>query len=172
MSAPAGAAGCGAVFRPVAPGDVEAFASRMRAADRRELVRWTGNDPGYELRRAVDLADVVWVGCLPDGTALSMFGGCATNLVDGTGCIWELSTEDVDRHKVLFARASRVGMDMVMRALPHVREFANYVDTDYAQAVRWIEWLGGTLSFRDCFRGRMGGLFKCFYIENPHYSEE
>lgn len=162
----------GVEFRPVRPGDVEAFAARMRAADRRELVRWTGNDPGYELRRAVDLADVTWVGCLADGTMLSVFGGLATNIVDETGCIWELSTEDVERHMHLFARASRVGMDMVMRALPHVREFSNYVDTEYGRAVRWIEWLGGTLSLRDGFRGRMGGQFRCFYIENPHYGEE
>lgn len=171
MSATTATEACGAVFRPVGPGDVEAFAARMRASDRRELVRWTGNDPAYELARAVELADVVWVGCLPDGTMLSMFGGLSVNLVEETGCIWELSTEDVERHMVLFARASRVGMDMVMRALPHVREFRNYVDAEYARAVRWIEWLGGTVSRVVSFRGRMGGEFRQFYIENPHYGE-
>lgn len=159
-------------FRPVEDGDVEAFAARMREADRRELRRWTGNSPAYELGRAVELSEALWVGCLPDGTRLSMFGGKRTNLVDCTGCIWELSTEDVNAHRFTFARASRRGMDMVMRSLPSVEEFRNYVDAEYDAAVRWIEWLGGTVSVGGGFRGRCGGRFLEFYILNPHYKEE
>lgn len=158
-------------FREVRPGDAEAFAGEMREADRRELRRWGGNSPLYELRRAVELSDALWVGCLADGTMLSMFGGKEDNPVEGTGVVWELSAVGADRHRTLFARRSREGMLMVFRALPRVERFYNYVDCEYEAAVRWIEWLGGRVSDGGGFRGMCGGLFKRFEFANPFYRE-
>lgn len=159
-------------FRPLQPGDVEAVAADMREADRRELKRWSGNSPLYELQNAVDLSEVVWVGCYRDGTPMSVFGGKHANALDETGVIWELSTNAVNGHRLAFAKASRRGMDLVMAALPDVGEFYNFVDAEYESAVKWIEWLGGQLSMDGGFRGRCGGTFKMFIIGNPHYGTE
>lgn len=159
------------LFRPPAPGDAEAFAADMREADRRELRRWNGCSPEYELRRAFDLADAAWVGCLPDGTPVSAFGGRRVNLVDATGCIWELSAKPADAHRTLFARASLAGFDLTCRTLPDVREFLNFVDSEYAAAARWVRWLGGRMD-GEGFDGRCGGRFLRFRVANPHFREE
>ena len=159
-------------FRRLKSGDVEAFAANMRQEDRKELKRWSGNTPEYELQNAVDLSEVLWVGCLKDGTVLSMFGGKHANTLDETGVIWDLSTNGVNDHKLIFAKASKVGFDLVCKSLPDIGEFFNYVDTEYESAVKWIEWLGGTLSIDGAFRGRCGGLFRQFIIFNPYYKPE
>lgn len=159
-------------FRKVREGDIEYIASHMRAADRRELKLMTGNTPEYELRRSVELADVLFVGELGSGEIAGMFGGKRTNLLDETGCIWFLSTDAVDKHRLAFAKASKIGMDLVMHSLPDVAEFENWVDADYKSSVKWIEWLGGTISINGKFPGRLGGEFLNFYMINPYYKRE
>lgn len=159
-------------MRSIQEGDVELFSSRMREADRIELKRWGGNTPLYELGNAVNLSEVLWVGCAQDGTLLSMFGGKHANILEETGVIWELSTEAVNENKLLFAKASKIGLDLVCKALPDVAEFYNYVDTEYKSAVKWIEWLGGSLTMDNAFQGRCGGVFKQFIISNPYYNAE
>lgn len=158
-------------FRTLKEGDIKEFADNMRTADRRELKRWTGNHEAYELERACTLSDVLWVGCKKDGTLLSMFGGKRANVLDETGVIWELSTEEVNKNKLLFAKASKVGFDLVCKSLPDVGEFYNYVDTEYQAAVNWIEWLGGCLTATK-FLGKCGGVFQQFIIGNPHFRVE
>jgi len=144
----------------------------MRYADRREMKQWTGNGPEYEIRAAVAESEVAFVGFGDGGEVLSIFGGRRENLIESEGVIWELSSERVERRKLLFAKASKVGMDLVMRSMPDMQEFHNYVSEEYASAVRWIEWLGGTMSVPKKFAGRCGGVFRYFYMLNPHYEEE
>jgi hypothetical protein len=156
------------VLRRAVASDADRLAADMRLEDRRELRRWTGQTPLYEIREAFRVSDVCFTGLLPDGRILSMFGGKLDNVVDGTGVVWELSTDLVNRHPLAFARASKAGFDLVARALPGVEQFFNYVDVGYARAVRWIEWLGGSLGV-ERFRGAYGGVFARFTIMNPHY---
>lgn len=158
----------GVVIRPADPSDVERLASDMRYEDRRELRRWTGQTPLYELREAFRVSDVCFAGCLPDGDVMSLFGGKVDNVVDGTGVIWELSSNLANRHAIAFARASKLGFELVARELTSVGQFFNYVDLEYTRAVRWIEWLGGSLGV-ERFRGAYGGLFAKFTIFNPFY---
>jgi len=156
------------VMRPADESDVERLAGDMRYEDRRELRRWTGQSPLYELREAFRVSDVCFAGCLPDGGLLSLFGGKIDNVVDGTGVIWELSSNLANRHPLAFARASKFGLELVERELTGVEQFFNYVDLEYTRAVRWIEWLGGSLGV-ERFRGAYGGLFAKFTIFNPFY---
>lgn len=155
-------------LRPAEPGDAEILARDMRVEDRRELRRWTGQTPRYEVEEAVRLSDVCFTGCLADGRILSMFGGKSDNVVDATGVIWELSTDLVNEHRLAFARASKQALDMIMRELPGVEQFFNYVDLEYEAAVRWIEWMGGSFGV-ERFRGAYGGVFSKFTMFNPHY---
>ena len=144
----------------------------MRYGDRREMKQWTGNGPAYEIRAAVTESEFTFVGFDDDGTVMSIFGGRHENLLTDEGIIWELSSERVNSRKLLFAKQSKIGMDLVMRALHDVEEFSNYVSEEYASAVRWIEWLGGNVSHIKKFTGRCGGLFLQFTIENPYYTRE
>ena len=144
----------------------------MRYGDRREMKQWTGNGPEYESRAAVKESEVAFVGFDDDGQVMSIFGGKHQNLMTAEGVIWELSSERVNQHKLLFAKQSRIGMDLVMRVLHDVQEFQNFVSEEYESAVKWIEWLGGTMSIPKKYKGRCGGVFRLFYIENPYYTEE
>ena len=152
--------------------DVAEFAAVMREADRRELKRWTGNGPEYELRRAVELSRHCLMASLPDGAPLSMFGVAESSILESEAVVWELSTVHVERHRFLFARESRRMFEAMCRLMPHTAEFSNYVDMDYARAVSWIEWLGGFISLEGSFRGACGGTFGRFTIPNPHYRED
>lgn len=164
--------GKGFYLRRPEAGDIAYLAEHMREADRRELRRWSGQDAAHELDFAVRFSDTAYTGCLDDGTILSMFGGARTNLMDEIGVIWELSAREVEANKRLFARASRAGFDAVCRDLSDVHQFYNWVDTDYEAAVRWIQWLGGTMSLEPSVQGRFGGVFQQFWIMNPYYGRE
>lgn len=164
--------GKGFYLRRPEAGDIDYLAQHMREADRRELKRWNGQDAGYELELAVRLSDTVYTGCLDDGTILSMFGAARINLLEETGVIWELSSTDVNLNKRLFARASRMGFDALCRDLSDVNQFFNWVDVEYEAAVRWIQWLGGTMSIEPSVQGNFGGVFQRFWIMNPYYGRE
>jgi hypothetical protein len=151
---------------------LEEMGRTMRYADRREMKQWTGNGPAYEIRAAVKESEFTFVGFDDDGTVMSIFGGRHENLVEHEGVIWELSSERVNRRKLLFAKQSKIGMDLVMRSLHDVEQFHNFVSEDYESSVRWIEWLGGTMSCTTKFNGMCGGVFRYFYIMNPYYQEE
>lgn len=144
----------------------------MRYDDRREMKQWTGNNAAYEIRAAVSESEFTFVGFDDDGTVMSIFGGRHENLLTDEGIIWELSSERVNSRKFLFAKQSRIGMDLIMRVLHDVEEFSNYVSEEYTSAVRWIEWLGGTVSYHKKFTGRCGGRFLQFTLENPYYTRE
>lgn len=158
-------------LRPLQPGDIGTLACTMREADRREVKRWSGNDPLRELDFSVRHSDSVWAGCSADGTLLCIFGGCRSNVLESTGLIWELSSEAVHAHWRTFARASRAGFEAVCRDLCDVQQFCNWVDTDYTAAVRWIERLGGAMSIAPAVHGPFGGVFRQFWIMNPFYKE-
>ena len=151
-------------FRDLQAGDVEAIAARMRFEDRRELKRWTGKTPLESMQEAARLADVIKIGCWKDGTILAAFGAKRLNLLEREGCIWALSTEEANAHKLTFARASKEGMRLVMDALDDMEVFYNYVDAEYERCIKWIEWLGGSISARGAFAGRYGGRFLQFII--------
>lgn len=160
------------IYRTPTPEDVARFASEIRKEDERELKRWTGNPPLYELQRAVELSEICTLATLPDGTPLSLFGAANANILESEAVIWELSTRHVEEHRYLFAKASRQQFHAIARAMPHVAEFFNYVDTDYTRAINWIEWLGGTLSISGAFKGVSGGVFRRFILPNPYYEKE
>ena len=157
-----------AIYRKPCAEDVRKFAAVMRREDARELKRWTGNTAEYELARAVELSDICLLAELPGGAMLSMFGAMRSNLLEREGVIGELSTQEVEKHRFLFAKSSRKMFHEMARRMPDVAEFHNYVDTEYTRAVAWIEWLGGTLTIGGAFRGVCGGVFRKFIIGNPY----
>jgi len=159
-------------FRRPTEGDIAYVAAHMREADRRELKRWTGQDAAYELAYSVKSSDTAYTGVFADGTIACIFGGCRANIVDGTGVIWCLSTTDVDAHPKAYVRGTFEGVDRIMREMPDVGEFVNYVDLDYVGAIRWIEKMGGSFAMNTKRPGLRGGAFAQFYLTNPYYQED
>lgn len=159
-------------FRVPTEEDIKFVEEHMRRADRRELKRWTAQEPGYELRKSVRLSEVCLSGVMPDGRVAVIFGACRANLMDRTAVLWSLSTDAADASPVEFCKGTREGVDLVMRSMPEVEEFRNFVDLEYAAAVRWIEWFGGSFSVAEPKRlGVRGGVFGMFFIINPYFKE-
>ena len=158
-------------FRIPTEEDIAFVAANMREADRRELKRWTAQEPGYELKHSIDCSQVCYAGVFEDGKVACIFGACRANLLENSATIWSLSTTEVDRHPVEFYLGSKAGMDRIFREMPDVEVFANFVDLDYGSAVKWLERLGFGQSF-DRRRGIRGGVFAQLFCFNPYFKED
>lgn len=158
-------------FRIPTEEDVRQVAEHMRMADRRELKRWTGQEPGYELKHSIDCSDVCYAGVFEDGRVACIFGACRVNLLDNTATIWSLSSTEVDRHPIEFYLGSKAGLDLIFREMSDVQFFANFVDLEYESAVNWLERLGFDMSLEAKRAGLRGGVFGQLYTINPYYKE-
>lgn len=152
--------------------DIAFVAAHMREADRREMIRWTGCDPEWGLRHSIALSDVCYAAHLSGGDIPCIFGAMRGNLIESEAVLWSLSTDVVFKKPREFYRASKDGIDLVCREMSDVGEFVNYVDTEYAAAIRWLEHLGAGFSIKGKRPGTAGGVFVQFYYPNPHYKED
>ena len=159
-------------FRTPTPEDIIFVARNMREADRRELKRWTGCNEKWGLVNSIRQSEVCYTGLFEDGKIGCIFGATRFNLMEDDAILWALSTNEVDKHKMEFALGSKAGLDKIFRELPDVGEFRNWMDLDYAAAVRWIEWLGASFSIRGRILGRWGSQFGEFIVLNPYYKKE
>jgi len=158
-------------FRSPAEADVTFLVEHMRGDDRRELKRWTGQDPEYEVRHSISCSQVCFAGVFGDGALACIFGACRANVLEEEAVVWMLSTTAVDRHPVEFYIGSKAGLDRLMGEMPEVGVFSNWVDLEYTRACRWLERLGFGMSLSTPKRpGFRGGEFGQFYIMNPHFT--
>lgn len=114
-------------------------AANIRKADADELLALGFASPMHGVTESLRVSLHALCG-LHDGVPLAVFG-YAGDLI-GMGCVpWLISTREVDRHPVAFARASRriVGL---MGELGHLE---NLVDARHTVCVRWLKWLGFTV---------------------------
>lgn len=128
-------------IRPVAPGDIEWFATRLRAVDVAE-VEATGSTPLAGLRASVQAARFARV-ALIDGERVAI-GGCnhaGTALVP-IGVPWLVGTPALTRHGRVLQREAR---RYIGAMLEHYDRLANYVHADNLVAVRWLRRLGFTV---------------------------
>lgn len=159
-------------FRIPTDEDVAFVAENMREADRRELKRWTAQEPGYELKHSIDCSQVCYAGVFEDGKVACIFGACRANLLERTATIWSLSSTEVDRHPIEFYLGSKAGIDRIFREMPDVEMFANFVDLEYESAVKWLEMLGFGKSLGSERFGIRGGVFGQLFCFNPYFKED
>lgn len=159
-------------FRKPTEVDIAELIANMRENDRRELKRWTGVDVEWNVRNSVAQSAVVYAGVFEDGKLACIFGAARKNLLEKDALLWMLSTKEVDTHRVEFAIGSKAGLDKICREMSDVAEFGNFVDMEYEQACRWIEWFGASFSLSGKRRGANGGVFREFIYLNPYYKQE
>ena len=82
---------------------------------------------------------------LADGRVLCIFGIGQASLISLKGLPWFLSTDLVDEHPLAMARGSMIVFKNMIKHSGFT-QLENYVDARYAIAVRWLEWLGFTVS--------------------------
>ena len=139
---------------PLQPWHAEFVGERLRAEDRAEvqLMGIRGPDAALDsLRQSVAASTI-----LVQGTPAAVLGLGVVDVVGGIGCPWLLTTAEVERCRVGFARAMR---ELVAQALAITPRLENLVDARYARAIALARWIGFTV---DAPRGG----FCRFWMEN------
>jgi hypothetical protein len=116
-------------------------AARVRKADADEMQALGFPDPLHGITDSISASvNALYVACA--GAPMGIFGYAAPSLI-GRGCEpWLITTDEVERHPIAFARASR-------RVLPLMRAelggLTNVVDVRHTVCIRWLKWLGFTV---------------------------
>lgn len=117
------------------------LALQMRPADRAEVLALGAASPMAALEASLATSTTAYT-VLFDGKVAAMLGSGPTDLplVEGAvGCAWALTSEEVTRHPMTFARHSKEALSMLWNDFDWL---ANWVDASYASALAWLERLG------------------------------
>jgi hypothetical protein len=125
----------------------------LREGDRREIAAL-----GVTMPEAFDLSmsRALWADAyLIDGEVAALVGLSTNSLLGGTGSPWLFTGRPVDRHRKNFLRLTRAGVARMRAECPML---VNYVHADYREAIRWLQWLGFTITPPQPF-GSLGAPF-------------
>lgn len=128
----------------------------MRQADRDEIAAASGKTPAQALAFSLRKSSIART-ALVDGVPEVMFGVGDINILAGVGAPWLLGTDAVERHYVAFLRGSVDWRDQLLARYPTLK---NFVDARNRASVRWLRWLGFTLSEPISVRGHEFHLFE------------
>lgn len=134
-------------------------AIHMRQADRDEVQASSGKTPFAALEFSLERSTMAHT-VLFDGVPAGIFGVGDLNLLARKGSPWFLGTDLVDANAATFARASVFWRDQLLQRYDVL---ANLVDDRNAASIRWLRWLGFTLS-EPIPVGRGGEMFRLFEL--------
>jgi len=127
---------------PATEADALELAPLLRAPDRAEIERLLGpGDPAAALLDTFRGAREAWTG-RADGQIVGMFGVNPATLIGRIGVPWMLGSDLVPVHGPFFLRESKRAVPRMLALFPSLW---NVVDATYAQALRWIAWMGFTI---------------------------
>lgn len=113
----------------------------LREADRVEVLRSHGTNPGEVLRTALRRSRYALT-ALVDDAPVAMFGVAPSGLISTTGVIWLLATDEAEKHWLRFGKISR---DAVGFFQTQFTTLENFVDAENTTSINWLRWLGFTL---------------------------
>ena len=93
---------------------------------------------------AYDLSDV----CLAarrGGATLCIFGVSCKSVLTQTGAVWLLGTSAMDRNGLWIAKHSKQ-MLLALHLLSGSKRLENLIPASYLTALRWLKWMGFTIS--------------------------
>jgi hypothetical protein len=123
---------------PATEEDARELAPLLRAEDRAEIAALSGKDPAALLVESV-AASWETTTYRADGALICIGGVAPLSLIGQTGVPWLMGTDLVPVHRKAFMRHSREAMPRWLARFPVLR---NVVDARYAEAIRWLRWLG------------------------------
>lgn len=142
------------------PAHVDEIAARMRRADADEVMASGGYSPGEALRLSLAKSAIAKT-ALFDGRPEVMFGVGDINILTQTGAPWLLATDAVHDNWPGFLRSSLQWREKLIR---RYQVLANIVDERNLASIRWLRWLGFSLS-DPLPLGKDGALFRIFRLE-------
>lgn len=97
-----------------------------------------GLDPEQAVRRFVAGANAAYAHYI-DGDLVCLWGYRWEDYATRRAAMWLLSTEAVEQHKLAYGRATKHLLDILQEQLHTITIL---VHVDYAEAIKWLEWLG------------------------------
>lgn len=140
-----------AIYEHIAP-----IAIHMRQADRDEVFAASGSTPFEALERSLSKSTLART-ALVDGVPSVMFGVGDINILAGVGAPWLLGTDAVEQNYIAFLRGSVEWRDQLLQRYSVLK---NFVDVRNRASIRWLRWLGFTLSDPMAYRGHEFRLFE------------
>lgn len=86
-------------------------------------------------------SDKVWAGLVNNEIAC-LWGLAPPTFLSDNAYLWLLTTDLIEDHKFLFIRYSQRYIEQMLEIYPRI---VGHVETDNAQATRWIRWLGAEI---------------------------
>lgn len=148
-------------FEIVHPGHIRLIAPLMRERDRLEVQAACGASPEVAMAVAIlesHYARVCFYGMEP----LAIFGLANLSILGSSAQVWCFGTRLIDRHPLIFARASRLALREMHQYAPIL---TNRVDASDEAALRWLAFLGATYVLQPENHG--GRLFGQFILAAP-----
>lgn len=129
----------------VVPGNdehVQNVTGRLRKADCEEVLAATGRDPDEMLRVCWNNSLYRWA-IIWDREAIGLFGVHPFSLTGFNAVPWMLGTDRMEEIKLSIVRHSKSLLDQVLTLYPIL---SNWVDVRNEMSIKWLKWLGFTLS--------------------------
>jgi hypothetical protein len=122
---------------PATPVHARELAARLRPRDLAE-VEASGVDPEEDLLRGVEVSE--WARtALVAGRVAAMWGVIRLGLLNPTGCVWFLTSPDVERVPVRLMRQARIEIAEMQAVFPVL---ATMMHARHDQARRFVERIG------------------------------
>jgi hypothetical protein len=130
-----------------------AEAIELRSGDAREIAA-LGFSKDEALARS--MARSLWTDAyLIDGEVAAILGLALPSMTGRLASLWLVTGVPVDRNRKAFLRLCRARLAEVRRHWPVL---VDYVHAEYAEAHRWLRWLGFTIGPPEPY-GRLGAPF-------------
>lgn len=132
--------------------------ANLREWDRKELKSFRDIPVEDSLKELLGVGSV-WLS--PKGNPCVVCGLIPHERVKGIGVPFLLATDEFYEHTRLFARESRLWVEDALTKYPLL---FNCVAAENKVAIRWLKWLGFTLTVEEYTLGNLGLSFYPFYM--------
>lgn len=126
------------------PGHVDEVYGNLRKADYEEVYAATGRDPNEALYEAWHRSFYRWA-IIWQGETIGLFGVGAATLMGYTGVPWLLGTNKMEEIKFTFVKQSISWVKHMLTLYPVLE---NWVDARNKLSIKWLKWLGFSVSKR------------------------
>jgi hypothetical protein len=138
--------------------DVDALKDNLSQADVEEIRISNGLSPEEALRTSIEISQFKAV--VENGRPIAVFGVYVPDLMTKEGAIWLLSTDDLEKISIRFAKQSRAFIDLL---LVEIYCLYNFVYSKNHKALKLIRYLGAEIEEAVPY-GRNGEYFNKFYF--------
>jgi hypothetical protein len=114
------------------------IAENMRHADVREVWEMSRQTPLESIEEGLELSNYSAVAVIND-IPCAVFGLTIVDMLTGTGVPWLLGTDYLVKHRSVFLKNGKQGLDQMLKVCPNL---FNYVHAENKTSVRWLKYMG------------------------------